>query len=238
MSPNARHRAAWRRRRARLAIRLAAATALVFVAPAGAAQIHAPYIRYPFQNWDYDGSLRDNPVSIVFVSSTPNMVGRVWSQVGSVGLTGRGDVMTLSGVGGSRPGVNPFDPWTSRSAGRKGAFGCWGRCGRTTDIHLRTYGPDGRLGTQVYQGRYGYRPFYLVATIHVDKNEGTPNRDFGYQDQARSFLVNRLVAAHRWTVLTSVPVQNACGTSTRGDRIDIYHLCWHDGRALLVSIDG
>lgn len=206
--------------------------AIANAAPPG--EINAAYIRYKFQNWDYDGSSKkDNPVSIIFVSNSPNMVERVYNQIATVSLTGSGSKMTLSGIGGSRPGVNPTDPWTSHSAGRKGAFGCWGHCGSTTDIHLRTYGPDGRVGTQVYQGSYGYRPYYLIATTHFDVRENTPSSDFGYQDQARSLLVNKLVAAYKWTVLTSVDVQNACNR-----RIDAHHLCRHDGRALLVSIDG
>jgi hypothetical protein len=204
-------------------------------APAQAAtgEIHAAYIEYAFQNWDYDGSKHDNPVSIIFVSNSSNMVSRVYSQVGSVGLTGSGDTMTLSGIGGSRPGVNPTDPWTSHSAGRKGAFGCWGQCGSKTDIHLRTYGPDGQAGTQVYQGSYGYRPYYLIATIHFDVDEHGANPSFGYQDTARSLLVNKLVAAHKWTVLTSVGTQNSCS-----GWVDSTHYCNHNGTAWLVSIDG
>jgi hypothetical protein len=233
--PRTAPRRRWRVAAALAAVPIAAATALTFATPAGAAssQIHASYIKYSFQNWDYDGGSRDNPVSIIFVSNSPNMVSRVYSQVGSVGLSGGGDKMTLSGIGGSRPGVNPRDPWTSHSAGRKGAFGCWGHCGSKTDIHVRTYGPDGRWGTQVYQGSYGYRPYYLIATIHFDVNENTSHSDFGYQDRARSLLVNKLVAAHKWTVLTSVAVQNACNRRT-----DAHHLCRHDGRAWLISIDG
>lgn len=88
-------------------------------------------------------------------------------------------------------------------------------------------------GGKVYQGNYGYRPYYLIATTHFDMNENTANSDFGYQDQARSLLVNELVAKHTWSVLTLVNVQNACNS-----RVDTHHLCRHDGKALLVSIDG
>ncbi len=228
-----------RARRALAVIAVMAATTLILAldevkagAPASGG-IKASFIKYEFQNWDYDGPAKDNPVSIIFVSNFPYMVERVYYQVGTVGLTYGGAKMTLSGIGGSRPGVNPTDPWTSHSAGRKGAVGCWGHCSSTTGIHLRTYGPDGLAGTQVYQGNYGYRPYYLIATTHFDMNENTANSDFGYQDQARSLLVNELVAKQTWSVLTSVNIQNACNS-----RVDAHHLCRHDGKALLVSIDG
>lgn len=198
-------------------------------------KIKAEFIKYKFQNWDYDGAKRDNPVSVIFVSNSPDMVDRVYEQVAAVGLTGSGNEMTLSGIGGSRPGVNPTDPWTSHSAGRKGAFGCWGRCGSKTDIHLRTYGPDGKKGTQVYQGDgYGLRPYYLIATVHFDVKENTPAESFGYQDKARSLLVNKLVAEGKWSVLrSSVDVRNSC------DRwLDAKHRCKHNGKAWLISIDG
>jgi hypothetical protein len=189
--------------------------------------------KYGFQNWDHDGAHRDNPVSLVFVSRTSDMVDRVYGQIGDVGLTHGGGDMTLSGVGGSRPGVSSTDSWTSKSAGRKGAWGCWGHCAAKTDIHLRTYGPDGHEGTQVYQGSYGVRPYYLIATIHFDVSENTSHEDFGYQDRARSLLVDKMVGARKWRVIGSVDVKNACNR-----RIDAKHLCAHDGKALIVSIDG
>jgi hypothetical protein len=63
-------------------------------------------------------------------------------------------------------------------------------------------------------------------------NENTPKADFGYQDQARSLLVDKMVTAKKWRVLQSVDVQNACD-----ERLDAKHLCKHDGKALVVSID-
>ena len=194
--------------------------------------IHVEDFEYPFENWDHDGKKVDHPVTIVFVSDRPEVVARVYEQVESVGLTHSGGKMTLSGIGGSRPGVNPTDPWTSSSAGRKGAFGCWGKCGARTDIHLRTYGPDGKVGTQVYQGKSGIKPYYLVATTHFDIDENTPQADFGDQDRARGFLVDELVAARKWRVLKSVDMKNACDK-----RLDARHLCRHDGKALVIDID-
>lgn len=194
-------------------------------------EIHVDGFDYPFENWDHDGAKVDNPVSLLFVSDRPNVVARVYDQVASVGLTRSGSKMTLSGVGGSRPGVNPNDPWTSRSAGRKGAFGCWGKCGAHTDIHLRTYGPDGKAGTQVHQSG-GLGPYYVVATIHFDIDENTPQADFGDQDRARTLLVDKLVAARKWRVRKSVDVENACNK-----RLDARHLCRHDGKALVIDID-
>ena len=197
--------------------------------------LHAEGFRYPFQTWDHDGAQRDMPVSIIFVSKHPHMVDRVYGQVEArpIGLTDSGAEMTLSGVGGSRPGVHSTDPWTSHSAGRKGAWGCWGKCADHTDIHLRTYGPDGHDGTQVYQGSHGTWPYYLVATTHFDVSENTPQERFGYQDVARRLLVDKLVRAGEWRVVGSVDVHNACSR-----RIDSKHFCKHDGRALVVSIDG
>jgi hypothetical protein len=195
-------------------------------------RVKPPGFKYPFDNWDHDGARVDHPVSIIFVSRRPDLVDRVYDQVGSVGLTGGGGKMTLSGIGGSRPGVDPDEPWTSRSAGRKGAFGCWGKCDRETNIHMRTYGPDGRQGTQIYQGSSGVRPYYLLATTHFDVRENTSREDFGYQDRARSLLVGKLVGAGKWRVLQSVDVKNACDR-----RLDKKHLCKHDGKALVIDID-
>lgn len=195
-------------------------------------QIRAAGFGHAFENWDHDGAKVDHPVSILFVSDRPDLVDRVYAQVEAVGLTHSGGKMTLSGVGGSRPGVSANDPWTSHSAGRKGAFGCWGKCSAHTDIHIRTYGPDGKAGTQIYQGTLGVKPYYLVATTHFDVDENTPTADFGYQDTARSLLVDKLVAAKKWRVLKSVDVQNACDR-----RLDARHLCRHDGKALVVDID-
>jgi hypothetical protein len=195
--------------------------------------LRAPGFAYDFQTWDHDGAKRDNPVSLLFVSEKPDMVSRVYDQIGDVGLTHGGGKMTLSGVGGSRPGVSSTDRWTSHSAGRKGAFGCWGQCASHTDIHLRTYGPDGHDGTQVYQGKAGALPYYLVATIHFDVSENTAQEDFGYQDRARSLLVDKMVAARKWRVAGSVDVKNACH-----GRVDPKHMCLHDGRALVIDIDG
>jgi hypothetical protein len=214
----------------------AAVTLGLGVTEAGAApasQVKAQGIKYKFQNWDQDGSTRDNPVSIIFVSKKSDMVDRVYVQVKKVGLTKNGSKMTLKGVGGSRPGVNPTDPWTSKSAGRKGAFGCWGHCSAGTDIHLRTYGPDGSRGTQVYQGGYGFRPYYLIATVHFDVDENTSREKFGWQDRARGLLVKKLVSRGDWRVLSTVTVKNACS----GWR-DAHHWCKHDGKAQIVSIDG
>lgn len=188
--------------------------------------------KYRFQNWDHDGAHVDNPVSIIFVSEKPNLVARVYDQVATVGLTHGGSKMNLSGIGGSRPGVNATDPWSSNSAGRKGAFGCWGKCDPHADIHLRTYGADGKDGTQVYQGEFGAGAYYLVATTHFDVNENTPKADFGYQDQARTLLIAKMVDAKKWHVLQSVDVKNACD-----ERMDAKHLCKHDGKAVVVSID-
>jgi len=71
--------------------------------------IHVEDFEYPFENWDHDGKKVDHPVTIVFVSDRPEVVARVYEQVESVGLTHSGGKMTLSGIGGSRPGVNPTD---------------------------------------------------------------------------------------------------------------------------------
>ena len=196
-------------------------------------QVTAAGFKYSFQNWDWDGTKHDMPVSMIFISNSTDMVSRVYSQMGSVGLVLPGDQMALSGVGGSRQGVSETDPWTSHSAGRKGAFGCWGQCDAKTDIHVRTYGPDGSKGTQVYQGTYGLKPYYLIATTHFDSNEGTSTADFGYSDTARKLLVDQLVAAKKRKVVTSVDVKNACN-----GRTDSTHFCLHDGKALVIDIDG
>lgn len=197
--------------------------ASVRVKPAG--------FKYEFDNWDHDGPKVDNPVSIIFVSDKPDLVDRVYSQVESQSLRGGGSKMRLTGIGGSRPGVNEYDPWHSDSAGRKGAFGCWGKCDPKTNIHIRTYGPNGRKGTQVYQGSFGVAPYYLLATVHFDRDENTPKADFGYQDEARRLLVERMVAAKKWRVIGSVDVKNACN-----GRMDRTHLCQHDGTATLIEI--
>ena len=199
---------------------------------ASAQALSATGFKYSFENWDHDGTKNDNPVALIFVSTKPNLVDRVYAAVEAEGLTHSGSKMSLAGIGGSRPGVNPTDPWHSESAGRKGAFGCWGHCSAKTDIHLRTYGPDGREGTQVYQGSAGIRPYYLVATIHFDVNENTPQADFGYQDTARSLLLERMIGAKKWRQIGSVNVQNACNR-----RINASHLCHHDGDALIIDID-
>ena len=198
-------------------------------------QVTAAGFAYPFENWDHDPSNEgkvDNPVSIIFVSSSPNLVARMYDQVESEGLTHSGSKMALSGIGGSRPGVRATDPWTSESAGRKGAFGCWGQCSAKTDIHIRTYGPNGREGTQIYQSTYGIAPYYLIASTHFDIDENTPQADFGYQDTARAFLVDKMVAAAKWRVVGSVPVENECAGRTDGS-----HMCEHDGTATVVTID-
>jgi hypothetical protein len=200
---------------------------------ASAQALSATGFEYSFQNWDHDGAKNDNPVALIFVSTKPDLVDRVYAAVEAEGLTHSGSKMSLSGVGGSRPGVNPTDPWSSESAGRKGAFGCWGHCTSKTDIHIRTYGPDGRDGTQVYQGTAGIRPYYLIATIHFDVNENTPQADFGYQDTARSLLLNRMMGAKKWSQIGSVNVQNACN-----GRVNASHMCEHDGEALIIDIDG
>ena len=200
-----------------------------------AQQVTAAGFAYPFENWDHDPSNDDkvdNPVSIIFVSSSPNLVARMYDQVESEGLTHSGSKMTLSGIGGSRPGVRATDPWTSESAGRKGAFGCWDQCSSKTDIHIRTYGPDGHEGTQIYQSTRGIAPYYLLATTHFDIDENTPQADFGYQDTARGLLVDKMVAARKWKVVGSVLVDNECA-----GRINGSHLCEHDGTATIVDID-
>ncbi len=199
-----------------------------------APQIKARHFRYPFQNFDYDGKSRkrDNPVTVIFVSRRPDMVKRLYDQLDKVGLDGSGNTMRLRGVGGSRRGVSSKDPWTSHSAGRKGAKGCYGHCGKNTDIHVRTYGPNGHQGTQVYQGNYGYAPYYLVATTHFDRDEDGPKRAFGWQDKARDILVKKMVAEGRWRVVGKTNVKNAC-RSTTGN-----HNCQSDGNATIVSIDG
>ena len=189
--------------------------------------------KYSFDSWDHDGAKNDNPVALIFVSTKADLVSRVYAAVEAEGLTHSGSKMSLSGMGGSRPGVNASDAWRSESAGRKGAFGSWGHCSAKTDIHIRTYGPDGRDGTQVYQGSAGIRPYYLVATIHFDVNENTPQADFGYQDTARSLLLNRMIGAKKWSRIGSVNVHNACNS-----RVNASHMCQHDGEALVIDIDG
>ena len=144
---------------------------------ASAQALSATGFKYSFQNWDHDGTRNDNPVALVFVSTKPDLVDRVYAAVEAEGLTHSGSKMSLSGVGGSRPGVAATSPWHSESAGRKGAFGCWGHCAAKTDIHIRTYGADGQAGTQVYQGSAGIRPYYLIATVHFDVSENTHPRD-------------------------------------------------------------
>jgi hypothetical protein len=201
---------------------------------ASAQALRATGLEYSFENWDHDGAKNDNPVALVFVSNKPNLVDRVYAAVEAEGLTHSGSKMSLAGVGGSRPGVNPTDPWHSQSAGRKGAFGCWGHCTSKTDIHIRTYGPDGHEGTQVYQGSAGIRPYYLIATVHFDVNENTPQADFGYQDTARSLLLAHMIGAKKkWRQLGSVNVRNACN-----GRVNRTHMCQHDGKALIIDIDG
>ena len=186
-----------------------------------------------FDNFDYDGGNKiDNPVTMVFVSKRPNMVERVYDQLDSVGIDSGGSKMTLSGWGPSRSGVGNT-AWHSHSAGRKGAFGCWGHCSSKTDIHVRTYGPDGRKGTQVYQGSRGYAPYYLVATVHFDANENTSKATFGYNDRARYYLVNHMVARHTWHVKASVTVP---GSSCYG-WFDNSHFCDSNGKAQVISID-
>ena len=76
-------------------------------------------------------------------------------------------------------------------------------------------------------------PYYLIATTHFDIDENSAHEDFGYQDKARSLLVDKMVGAHKWRVVGSVDVRNACHT-----RLDPKHLCEHDGKAMVVSIDG
>ena len=205
-------------------------------AQAAPGMIHAPHFLHAFQNWDYDENLHkwDNPVTIIFVSYAPNMVGRVYSQLAQVGMTGGGSsAIRLSGLGGSRPGVSTTDSWTSHSAGRKGANGCFGYCLSWTDIHVRTFGPNGLYGTQVYQGGYGYRPYYLVATIHYDRNEGGSNEAFGWQDTARHVLGVKMTSLHLWTTIGYTPVGNACS-----GWIDSKHYCESSGNAAIISIDG
>lgn len=203
--------------------------------PSGKHLIHAHGFEHGFWNYDYDTGKRyvDNPVTIVFVSKHPDMVDRVYSQLGSVGIGKHGGSMELGGYGGSRPGVSTTDSWRSHSAGRKGAYGCWGHCGSKTDIHLRTYGPDGRKGTQVYQGSYGYAPYYLVATVHFDVNENTSKETFGYNDRARYLLINHLVARHTWHVKAKVTVP---GSRCYG-WFDAKHYCDSDGTGTVVNID-
>ena len=197
------------------------------------AALSASAFKYSFEKWDHDGARNDNPVALVFVSKKANLVDRVYAAVEAEGLTHSGSKMSLSGIGGSRPGVNPTDPWTSESAGRKGAFGCWGQCTSKTDIHIRTYGPDGRDGTQVYQGSSGVRPYYLIATVHFDVKENTPQADFGYQDTARALLLDRMIAAKKWRQIGAVNVNNACH-----GRVNASHMCEHDGKARIIDIDG
>lgn len=199
---------------------------------ASAEALNATGFEHGFESWDHDGAKNDNPVALIFVSHKPDLVDRVYAAVEAEGLTHSGSKMSLSGVGGSRPGVSATDAWHSESAGRKGAFGCWGHCTSKTDIHIRTYGPDGREGTQVYQGSAGIRPYYLIATIHFDVNENTPQADFGYQDTARTLLVDRMIAARKWSHLGSVNVHNACN-----GRVNRSHMCQHDGNALIIDID-
>lgn len=195
--------------------------------------LSATGFKYSFQNWDHDGAKNDNPVALIFVSNKPDMVDRVYASVEAEGLTHSGSKMSLSGVGGSRPGVSATDAWHAESAGRKGAFGCWGHCTSKTDIHIRTYGADGRAGTQVYQGSAGIRPYYLIATVHFDVNENTPQADFGYQDKARSLLLARMIGAKKWSQIGAVNVQNSCN-----GRVNASHMCQHDGKALIIDIDG
>jgi hypothetical protein len=108
-----------------------------------------------------------------------------------------------------------------------------GKARSKTDIHIRTYGADGRDGTQVYQGSAGIRPYYLVATIHFDVSENTPQADFGYQNTARSLLLDRMIGARKWSRIGAVNVHNACN-----GRVNASHMCQHDGEALVIDIDG
>lgn len=195
--------------------------------------IHAHGFVHGFWDYDRDSTKVDNPVTIVFVSRHPHMVDRVYDQLDAVGIDSGGSKMTLAGYGGSRPGVSSTDSWHSHSAGRKGAFGCWGHCGNKTDIHVRTYGPDGKNGTQVYQGSAGYAPYYLVATVHFDVDENTSRATFGYNDRARDTLIAHMTARHTWTVKATVDIPR----SSCYGWFDSSHFCDSDGRAKVVSID-
>lgn len=230
-------------------LRVIAALGVAFVLLGANCEPHNPQVRqvhpyrsdYWFWNWDTDGgeaSVPDNPVSIIFRSHYPDMVDRVYGDLAQMGLTSGGDKMNLKGYGPSRSGVTP-SPWSSSSAGRKGNKGCVTPsgpfCKPDENVHVRTYGPDGQQGTQVYLGASGY---YLVATVHFDKAEGEPGQTFGYHTDAREALWSMAmwltwVHAIHWTYTANIALNNACVGYVR----DVHHICDFDGYAWEVWID-
>ena len=193
---------------------------------------------YPFDAWDHTSTgARDNTVNIVFFSNSPKMVSRITKQLKA---SGHGDPMTLNGSGPSRAGVSRTDPWSSTSKGHKQKH-CWGACSPNDDVHLRMYGPDGSMGTQVYQGGLSFHgkpyafDYYLVATVHYDLNEGSPTASFGHQNTARQTLVNHMMATHLWTRLGNMSTGVRAVTGT--DRSDSKYYIEEDGLAWMINID-
>ncbi len=205
--------------------------------------VTAQGFKYRFDNWDYDenaGNRPDHPVSIIFVSNAPNVVTRTYQQMagevcGWLGC-GNGGQMRLNGVGPSRPGVSETDPWRSFSNGQKTSVGCAICPDANSNIHLRLYGPNGRDGTQVYQGSYGNWQYYAIGTVHLDKNEGKSNEDFGYSNIARSHLLYAMAGAGKWVYEGRTWVDNRCTTTSIPLEIDASHHCDHDGYAWIISI--
>lgn len=225
------------------AIAFVAITSVLTATPAAAASVPISVrptgFAHQFWNFDYDTTTHrpDNPVTIIFVSTKSNMVGRIYSQLAGQDDTHSGGKMTLEGWGGSRPGVGNTK-WSSHSAGRKtslslfdSSWACWRTCAPTTDVHLRTYGPDGRAGTQVYQGSYGNYPYYVIGTTHYDVSENTSAEKFGYNDTARATLYNHM-KTHGWHYKSSVWVNNKCARW-----VDSKHYCQSNGYAWVISID-
>jgi hypothetical protein len=194
----------------------------VYVMPCG--------FHHHFYNYDNGAGHTDNPVTIIFVSNSPNLVGRVYDAVEDEGLVNSGDPMELKGFGYPTPHTGT-QAWTSDSHGRKDdPSGCRGQCKPAIDIHIRTYGADGPTGTQVYQSTGTYR-YYMLATTHFDISEGTSSAHFGYNDHARAILVGHMQSIGKWTVVGKTYVSNKCY-----GWLDSRHFCDSDGWAVIVKI--
>jgi hypothetical protein len=153
---------------------------VVSVASAGASTTptlkRVTYGHNSFYNYDFDsqsavGTNVDWPVDMIFygnasVSKVYNKIGWVWG--------GSNEYMLLSGGSG--------DTWVS-AGGRKNTF--------CTDTHYRLYAPaaTGYFADPVL----GH---YVIATMHLDKNECGSSATYGWNETAEQNVANR--AAQVW----------------------------------------
>lgn len=204
---------------------------------------------WQIENYDFTNSTTmdrcnvDNPINLVFgdnASQQKVQDALYWSYCQSCGsyyrnnqnAYGYGEYVDLN--------YSPYTRYVRSTTGWKTTVGCG-----VTDYHVRYYG-DFTNYTGYHNALYDpYWGWFVFASSHEDRNDGCPNQQFGWQEDAENEVasdvaltsyVNHLV--YQWGNFSNPLSGSSCSGSSGGGYMgDATHCLQSNGYATWISMN-